>query len=136
MADQARAGVIVAESELCGPCSVGNCAGHGRSFVNGQLEPCAHEHPPRREIHQLRAVYDGGWWSIEVDCPDAHLGSNRPCAVWEDGDGSKRIDQCTFQQYATDCDPEEWLHGRIEFPAMPIIEGGSGEEWHAVAVVQ
>lgn len=84
--------------------------------------------------HPLRAIYDGGFWSVEVDCPDEAMGAKRPCAVWEDGDGSKRIDQCTFQQYATDCDPEEWLHGRIEFPVAMLAEGGFGEDWHAIPV--
>lgn len=86
----------------------------------------------RSRPHNLRASYDGGFWSVEVDCPDEAMGDDRPCAVWANDDGTKRRNECTFQQYAVDCDPEEWLHGQIQFPPVKVVEGGSGEDWHAI----
>ena len=94
-------------------------------------EPEEIEAPRRSAPHALMAHFDNGYWSVTVTCPDSALGAERPCAVWEDGDGSKRLDACTFQQYVSDCSPEEWLHGRHDFGPVPIVEGGSGEEWHA-----
>lgn len=59
------------------------------------------------------------------------LGADRPCAVWNDEDGTTKRNECTFQQYADDCYPEDWLHGEIEFPPVPIVAGGSGDDWFA-----
>ena len=94
-------------------------------------QPATVEWGPAPSPHALMAHYDGGYWSVTVTCPDAHLGAERPCAVWEDGDGTKRQNACTFQQYASDLDPEEWLHGRHDFGPVSVIEAASGDEWHA-----
>lgn len=86
------------------------------------------------EPHMLRVTYDDGYFTVDVDCPHAHLGAGRPCAVWADETGDVRIDECSFQQYADAEELEDWLHGRIAFPPVPIDAGDSGDNFHAVAL--
>lgn len=82
--------------------------------------------------HFLTMTWESGVWTATVECPDRHLRADRPCAVWADDDGSTRENRCTFQQYAEEADLDEWLCARIEFQPIGIIEGGSGDDWHAV----
>lgn len=70
------------------------------------------------KVHLLWVRFDEGF-QIGVQCPRE--------------DGSQTRDESTFQQYAEDCDPEEWLHGVIEFEPIPLGVGDVGENWHAVA---
>lgn len=81
--------------------------------------------------HYLAVHVEDGHFQVRVICPDEPLGAERPCAVWDDDDGSKRRNECTFEQYADDCELEDWLHGTWSFPLAHIVEAGSGDDWHA-----
>ena len=82
--------------------------------------------------HWLSVELQDGHFSARVMCPDEPLGAARPCAVWATDDGSERENECTFQQYAENCDLEDWLHGSALMSPVPIVEVSSSfDDWHA-----
>jgi hypothetical protein len=81
--------------------------------------------------HLLYVSYENGSWDVDIECPHAALGKDRPCAVWADEDGTERHDECTFQQYADACYLEDWLRGSRTFGPVAITAVGAGDDWQA-----